>query len=56
MAWTQAARFEDKQKRVMHAESALTASAVGCLDSSSAATSQPAAGHMLQRHCVVKLQ
>lgn len=56
MAWNKAARFADKQKRVMHAGGALTASVVSCLDSSSAATSQPAASHMLQRHCVVKLQ
>lgn len=55
MMWMQAARYADKQAQIMHAESALIVPPRGCLNRSLVATSQPAAGHMLQRHCVVKL-
>lgn len=55
MMWMQAARYADKQKNTVHTESALIVPPRGCLNRSLVATSQPAAGHMLQRHCVVKL-
>lgn len=55
MVWMQAARYADKQKQIMHTESAVIVPPRGCLNRSLVASSQPAAGHMLQRHCVVKL-
>ena len=55
VCWMRAARYADKQKQIMHTESALIVPPRGCLNRSLVASSQPAAGHMLQRHCVVKL-
>lgn len=55
MVRMQAARNAEEQQHTMRAESALIVPPGGCLNRSLAATSQPAAGHMLQRHSVVKL-
>lgn len=55
--WTRAARHAGKRtQQIMHAESALIVPPGGCLkEEFGGAREQPAAGHMLQRHCVVKL-
>lgn len=46
---------QTKEHTAMRTEGAVIVPPTGCLNWSSVAASQPVIGHMLQRHCVVKL-